>query len=300
MGLLEGGGLMGGLRGALEGLADPQGLRRQQALQNYIALEQLKMAQKAAEEKPQIQKLNVGGDERLVQINPYGRGASFINPTGMPQPQPGTPPIPPGADPKTFRVKTAEQAVENTAMGQGGQRILTMVDQLEKKVGSVDPETGKFVGTKEFTSSTGPFISALHDQPIWSPGRIGYEIGQSRENKTYLDTIKQDAQAINSTMERELLKGGGQITVQEREQIRQILGAIQGARSPEDAKKLLDNFRGIVRSMFKMDQTGQPGQPAAGSAQTATPDIKAARRASDGNYYVPDPARPGKYLRVKP
>jgi hypothetical protein len=42
-------------------------------------------------------------------------------------------------------------------------------------------------------------------------------------------------------------------------------------------------------------QSSQPvqGQPA--SAQGG-----AARRAKDGNYYVPDPHRPGKYLMVVP
>lgn len=104
-------GLLGGMRGALNQIGDPQGQRQQQAIQNYLAV-------KAAEEKPQYMKVqdpNTGID-RLVQIQPFGRGASYLNPNepggqgGPPQPNPA---IPAGADVKTYREKIGAAAAAN-------------------------------------------------------------------------------------------------------------------------------------------------------------------------------------------
>jgi hypothetical protein len=124
---------------------------------------------------------------------------------------------------------------------------------LEKKISSpADPKVAQ-----RFGAATGPFVAAASDASTWDPRKWAYEGVQSRESKAYLDQIKQDAQAINSTMQRALLKGGGAISDSERASINQILGAIAQARSPNDAKALLGNFRGIVRQMFKLPDAGQ-------------------------------------------
>jgi hypothetical protein len=106
-------GMLGGLRGALNQISDPQGQRQQQAIQNYLAV-------KAAEEKPQYQVVEDpnSGVKRLVQIQPFGRGASYVNPSepgaagggAPPQPPPGAVP---GADLHTMREATAKAAVAN-------------------------------------------------------------------------------------------------------------------------------------------------------------------------------------------
>lgn len=44
----------------------------------------------------------------------------------------------------------------------------------------------------------------------------------------------------------------------------------------------------------------QAPHPPAQSRQAAQPDPSQAKQAADGNWYVPDPGRPGKYLMVKP
>jgi hypothetical protein len=47
--------------------------------------------------------------------------------------------------------------------------------------------------------------------------------------------------------------------------------------------------------------TGEPGaQPRQSADRAPTPDVSNAKQASDGNWYVPDPSRPGKYLMVQP
>jgi hypothetical protein len=103
-------GVLGGLRGALNQIGDPQGQRQQQAIQNYLAV-------KSAEEKPQYMQVDdpVTGAKRIVQIQPFGRGASYVNPS-----EPGgggapvrDPTIPVGADIKTVREARAKAAVAN-------------------------------------------------------------------------------------------------------------------------------------------------------------------------------------------
>lgn len=160
--------------------------------------------------------------------------------------------------------KLAEDRAAKAALSSGADPVLRMVDQLEAK--TKDPK---------FSASTGPFVGGAAGQPVWSPGRIAYEGLQKPENKAFLDQIKQDAQAINTVMQRELLKGGGQITENEREQINQILGAITTARSAGDAKMQLDNFRSIVRNMFNV-QTG--GMPAQGTPPGTTPAVAPSTR----------------------
>lgn len=177
--------------------------------------------------------------------------------------------IPPGVDAATYRKKLAEDAVkEATAardLQRGGATVMGMVNQLERKIYNPnDPSVAK-----RFGAAAGPYAGPGSDAATWDPRRAIYEGWQSRESKAYLDQIKQDAQAINSTMQRTLLKGQGAVSDSERAQIAQILGQITQARSPEDALAALNNFRGIVRRMFQMpEQQGQAASPAA-PAQTA-------------------------------
>ena len=49
-----------------------------------------------------------------------------------------------------------------------------------------------------------------------------------------------------------------------------------------------------------MEQDASRGEPKKKAAQPATPPIPGARQAPDGNFYVEDPNRPGKYLMVSP
>lgn len=142
---------------------------------------------------------------------------------------------------KLQRDKMAAAGAKKNDFAQGGQQVLGMIDQLEQKITS-KPEL--------FEEATGPLAGEAANLPIWRPERMFYEATQGSESKAYLDQIKQDAQGINTVMQRALLKGGGQITENEREQINQILGKIDRARSADDAKALLDNFRGVVTKLF--------------------------------------------------
>lgn len=119
LGLASGNTAAEGIRGALNQIADPEGRRAQMAIQNYIALKKLGLEERAAQEKPQYQISEDPntGLKRIVLLQPYGQGASYVNPT-----EPGgasAPPtqpiagLPPGADVKTAREKLAAAAIAN-------------------------------------------------------------------------------------------------------------------------------------------------------------------------------------------
>jgi len=244
----------GDMQGAMT-LANIGNMQQQRALQERA----IRLQEEAARERPTVTwQEDATGNKVPYLVHPYGRGiqrlqieggASQVG--GFAAPSPGAPaqtpipPPPPGANPKVWiKEQTEAQVKAQTAQNdliKGGKQVLGMVDQLEAKTYE-----------KPFAESVGPFRSALHDQPVWSPGRLGYEILQNSGNKTYLDKIKQDAQAINTFMQRALLKGDGPITENERSQINEILGRIVSARSPDEARQLLDNFRGIVQKLFQM------------------------------------------------
>lgn len=96
------------------------------------------------------------------------------------------------------------------------------------------------------------------------------------------------------------------------DRINQIAGQISQQLGPEEAQKYLSraNIAGSVAkinaSLVKLDPTGPEakmaaanGQPQAGTpASQAAPPIPNAKQAPDGNWYVPDPNRAGKYMQV--
>jgi hypothetical protein len=163
----------------------------------------------------------------------------------MPQVVPGQPVIPPppiGGDAKKWRMDQTEEMAKTSALRSGGARVLGLVDQIEKKTN--DPM---------FKEAIGPFSAEASEQPLWSPMRLGYEALQSKDAKTFLGQVRQDANALDSIMQRELLKGQGVISDPERAAIAKIKGEIAAARSPEHARQLLGNFRGVVRNLFQLD-----------------------------------------------
>jgi hypothetical protein len=185
------------------------------------------------------------GTRQYGFINKRTRQVVDYTPT---QTGPAGPPVPPGVDPKKYRQEMATQMAQRAGFAEGERTVLGMVDLLKEK-------------TKQplFAEAVGPFAGAAHEAPIYTPQRLIYESVQSRPAKAFLDRVKQDAQAINTVLQRELLKGGGSITENERTQINQILGAITTSRSPQDAQDQLDNFKLLVRKLFA--RPPQPGTP---------------------------------------
>jgi hypothetical protein len=154
------------------------------------------------------------------------------------------------ADPDAYRKKLGTEQGE----AEGNRRtrettfgtLMKQTDVLEEKI--KDPRFG---------DAAGPFVEEASRKEFYDPRRWIYEAKQSQESKTFLERIKQDAQAINSSLQRILLEKQGQVTENERLQINDILGKIAGARSAEEARGHLDNFRTLAGNMFgKSEQSG--------------------------------------------
>ncbi len=74
-----GGGFLGGLQGALNQIADPEGLQKQRALHTMIALEDLRLRRQAAEEKPSVVwHPDANGNQVPYLVQPMGRGVSQL------------------------------------------------------------------------------------------------------------------------------------------------------------------------------------------------------------------------------
>jgi len=90
------------------------------------------------------------------------------------------------------------------------------------------------------------------------------------------------------------LKGGGQITEIEGAKATAAVARMQASNSEEEFIAAAREFQDIVKQGLARKQA-QAGLP----PQVPTPNApQGARQAADGKFYVPDPARPGKYLMV--
>ena len=107
--------------------------------------------------------------------------------------------------------------------------------------------------------------------------------------------------AVKVQMEQEVRAEGGDIATDPGvKQINSQIAAAQGllenlekkpptVQPPAGGGKRTDAAPASTRGNVSVD----------GGGQSATPDMSKAKRAADGKIYVPDPARPGKYLRVE-
>lgn len=138
------------------------------------------------------------------------------------------------------------------AAKQGGERnsvldqLLNAVGGLESKIGLTKSGELDAKAADAFEEATGPFDSS------W----VGETLGQifHSDEVTLLRKVRQDSQAIRSLLQKALLKGGGSITENEREQVNQILGEITSARSAGQAMALVRNFKQLVNNMFSERQ----------------------------------------------
>jgi hypothetical protein len=62
---------------------------------------------------------------------------------------------------------------------------------------------------------------------------------------------------------------------------------------PGEKAALQENINDVMQQLAELEGGGGGGGGGGGA-----PPVAGARKASDGNYYVPDPKRPGKYLQV--
>lgn len=143
-------------------------------------------------------------------------------------------------------------------------------------LGIVDPE--KIVNTETFRSAIAPQVAAMLKSTVGTTN------------------------ISNSDREFAEKAAGGNITLDDKS-ISRLLGVMEraGAAIVNDHSRRLDaiypndpKFK-RERALFGVNPVQVPSQQP--SAPLATPQA-APRQAPDGNFYVPDPNRPGKYLQV--
>jgi hypothetical protein len=306
-------GLLGG-GGIADALSPGRERRRTEELRKLIAIDQMQKAMKQSEEELKLKQKDY--DLRYQQANrpeiswqeeyDPGRGGNVKNPmfvpadrssvrqlpiqrlpapAGLPQmgaqqlpPSGAIPPAPYGSDAVTWRKEQTETAAKEASTKDDAKTVFGILNKLEQK--TRDPK---------FAEAAGPFASAASEDSYWSPKRWAYEAWQSPEAKGFLDQVKQDESALDAIMQRALLKGMGSADRSERAAISQIKGKIQAARSPEAAQELLNNYRGIVRTMFKVDDATIIKDAQEALAKGAPPDAVAKRLRALGG----DPTKVG-------
>jgi len=170
---------------------------------------------------------------------------------------------------KEERKLKAKETARARTLARGGKAVQSSVNRLLAKVG--DPESPRADMQKrarDFEAATGPLEGTQIGQTLRAA-----TVGETK-GLTLLKQIRQDAQSINSQMQRALLKGGGSITEAERQAVDQILGNITTATSAAEARALLLNFKGIVNDMFNArlpEDQAQTSQDLTVSAPEALP-----------------------------
>lgn len=124
------------------------------------------------------------------------------------------------------------------------------------------------------------------------PSRRG---SNARDFENRLDQIggKQFLEAFES------LKGGGQITEIEGKKATDAIARMKASGSEEEFIAAAREFQDTIKQGLAAKQARVGVSPSAPAAPATPPNIPPeAKQAPDGNFYIPDPARPGKYLKV--
>ena len=147
---------------------------------------------------------------------------------------------------EAYSTETGKDAAKSAEKEQAGTKVIGLIDRLITKTQHPDDPNKD---NPLFAEATGPTHEYASNQPVWNPARLAYEytpLGPSKEAQGFLGQIRSDAQAINSELQRAYLSGQGSVTENERAQISDILGRVAAARSPQEARGLLNNAKGIL------------------------------------------------------
>jgi hypothetical protein len=319
-------GFMDSMRGSLDQIADPMGQRQQNAMRNYIALQQLELQRKGLEEKPQIVwQDGPDGSKVPYRVGAMGSGITQMPIQGQPPPNPNAPPVPPGMDPKIFKKEITEAEVKNqqeaVKSAKAAAELKPIIDEAlaayeeAHKVGAIGPAAGSaWLGRPADTAG------AMLEQGLGLPNQISTkrEAARQRYDRAQAALQARATQAQNA--------GQGAVSNYERELFSRPIPNLQ-ALDPVEAMNVFKQLKaqteqtvnaGRIPSLGRAPHVegvlnrpsipggltapqppaGAPAPPAAPQGPAAQPSLQGARRAPDGNYYVDDPARPGKYLRV--
>jgi len=241
------------------------------------ALKRVQLAQAQRElEQPKPVRLKINGEEGDYIRGPNGQWM----PVAVAGGQTDSTPVPPGVNSAKYREEAARLAAKKAFEDQNKQdtalNIMPQIDRAEaayRRLGEL-----KAIGPLS-ASGTSRFVG----------GVFGAEA----------EKLRQDYEAAAKELElykaQVQMKGQGQITENERRILALTLPRLDAA----DADTGLKTLSMLRQQMLK--QSG--GKPATAAPSTSAPQpaatVPGARKAADGNWYVPDPQRPGKYFKVE-
>ena len=291
-----------------KGYQDP--LTRQQQEAN---LAKTKAETTALGQKPtDIQK--VGADDTLGQVvqNPDGSKRFIPLVGGKPKPiiKDGDKPLislEPGADGQLAARTLYEGPQGNAQKGiEGGFRELHAIpDRYGGDNGTFSNAVGAFQGNPDSWVGTvarpiGSFMSNFATGP-----------GNSAPPSEVCRAIEGATNTLAASL-KPLIRKPGEGSWSDRDQavLDSIVGNLSRANDVAQYDRELNNVRLRIKSNFGLDLpelVRKPHtdrlpttQPSPASASADRPPVAGASRAPDGKWYVPDPSRPGKFLRVDP
>lgn len=144
------------------------------------------------------------------------------------------------------------------------------------------PNTDKIANTEAFSAAIGSRVLALVKG-------LGSGAGISNADRAFAEKMAGGNINLNETSIRKILEIGERAARSKIDTHNSTAGKI--IKSNEALQPYSD--------VYKVDAPGQYQRPKSSSeGQSAATGFPEAKKAPDGNFYVPDPARPGKYLRV--
>jgi hypothetical protein len=236
-----------------------------------------------------------GGEEVTATKGPNGFELPQIS--GMPAPDPNAPQPPPGVDAKKWREARATQLanVDDKAIQEADKAVQASTQAVESLNKAI----------------------ALSKKAVYGPGasKIGYAASLAPDYFSNVKAAGVATEELSSTVTSQALENlratfGGNPTEGERKILMDVQGAVNQA--PEVREKIYQNAIEAANKRIEFNKRtaeqmrggryllpeAQRNAPQSGGS--VKPPVAGARQAPDGNYYVPDPSRPGKFLKVTP
>lgn len=146
-------------------------------------------------------------------------------------------------------------------------------------------------------------VSAVVPRTQWLMLNRAMQAGQTQFSDPKLAQFVAATNTIVNTYAR-AINLNGVPTQSDKEHAREMLST---AQSPEAYNAVLDQLQKEIELAHQAPATAQKmmksinrgDAPASPPSSAGAPPMHGARRAPDGNWYVPDPSRPGKYLMVR-
>ena len=270
-----GGAISGGLLGFAGGapavmqLMKNKSAAQQQKFENDLKLRQLQMLEKQNEERPQYQKLKDAlENERLLKIEPYGRGISDVTPKG--QVDPAMAGIPAGVNPKEMLKERAKVAA----------KLESDLAQSAKVASFIAPKFDQMVKAYEDTIAAGGIGPITGSEPGRLAGKLFHTDAEAARQKYEMAKAPISAYITSAAN-----KGQGPVSEWERKMYGLSLPGFD-ALKPQEQLEILKSIRDEIGATVK--------------AGKATPIGQASGMSDIYNYGGQQPARQGQTQQGSP